>query len=62
LGSRSLTLPVFDVSNLLKPAPTLFRPGIVARVFRACVALNGPLTLESDRSITTPHHRVLETH
>jgi hypothetical protein len=46
----------------VKPAATLFRPGIVARVFRACVALNGPLTLESDRSITTPHHRVFETH
>jgi hypothetical protein len=53
---------VFDFSNLLKPAPTLFRPGIVARVFRARVALNGPLALESDRPITTPHHRVLETH
>jgi 2-polyprenyl-6-methoxyphenol hydroxylase-like FAD-dependent oxidoreductase len=52
----------FDVANLLKPAPTLFRPSVVSRVFRACLALDGPLTIESDRSITTAHHKVLETH
>ena len=43
----------FEVANLLAPAPSLFRPSILARVWRECVALRGPLAIESDRSITT---------
>ncbi len=52
----------FDVANLLAPAPSLFHPMMLARVWRECVALQGPLAIESDRSITTRHHRVMETH
>ena len=40
----------------------LFRPSILARVWRECVALRGPLAIESDRSITTRRHRMIETH
>jgi len=59
---REVCRAFFDVANLLKPAPTLFRPSILARVWRECVILNGPLTIESDRSITTRRHRMIETH
>jgi 2-polyprenyl-6-methoxyphenol hydroxylase-like FAD-dependent oxidoreductase len=52
----------FDVANLLAPATSLFRPSIIGRVLRARMALNGPLTIESDRSITTAHERMIETH
>jgi 2-polyprenyl-6-methoxyphenol hydroxylase-like FAD-dependent oxidoreductase len=58
---RHVCRAFFDVANLLKPATTLFRPAIVARVFRECVALDSPLTIEADRSITTAH-RMIETH
>ena len=34
----------------------------MARVWRECVAMRGPLVIESDRSITTRHERMLETH
>jgi hypothetical protein len=60
--NREVCRAFFDVANLLKPAPTLFRPSILARVWRECVILNGPLTIESDRSITTRRHRMIETH
>jgi hypothetical protein len=52
----------FDVANLLAPATSLFRVGVVARVFRECVGLRSPLTIESDRSVTTRRHKMLETH
>jgi 2-polyprenyl-6-methoxyphenol hydroxylase-like FAD-dependent oxidoreductase len=52
----------FDTANLLAPATSLFRPSIVARVWRECVAMRGPLVIESDRSITTRRERMIETH
>jgi 2-polyprenyl-6-methoxyphenol hydroxylase-like FAD-dependent oxidoreductase len=52
----------FDVANLLAPATTLFKPSIVGRVWRECVALRSPLTIEADRSITTRRPHMLETH
>jgi flavin-dependent dehydrogenase len=61
-ADRHVCRAFFDVANLLAPAPSLFRPSIVARVFRECVALRGPLAIESDRSITTRRHRMIETH
>ncbi|HXW04817.1 MAG TPA: FAD-dependent monooxygenase [Vicinamibacterales bacterium] len=51
----------FDVANLLEPAPTLFRPSIVARVVRACVGHDSPLTIEADRSMTTAPQAMIET-
>jgi 2-polyprenyl-6-methoxyphenol hydroxylase-like FAD-dependent oxidoreductase len=59
---RRVCRAFFDVANLLEPAPTLFKPSILARVFRECVVLSGPLAIESDRSITTAGERMLETH
>ena len=59
---RHVCRAFFEVANLLKPAPTLFRPSILARVWRECVALQGPLAIESDRSVTTRRQRMLETH
>ena len=59
---RRVCRAFFDVANLLSPASALFRPSILARVFRECVALRGPLAIESDRSITTRRHRMIETH
>ena len=50
---RRVCRAFFDVANLLAPAPSLFSPSILARVWRECVALRGPLAIESDRSITT---------
>ncbi len=60
--NRHVCRAFFDVANLLAPAPTLFKPSVMARVWRECVALRGPLTIESDRSITTRRHRMIETH
>ena len=59
---RHVCRAFFDVANLLAPASSLFRPSILARVWRECVALRGPLAIESDRSITTRRHRMIETH
>jgi hypothetical protein len=59
---RTVCRAFFDVANLLAPATSLFRPSIIGRVLRARLALNGPLTIESDRSITTAHERMIETH
>jgi 2-polyprenyl-6-methoxyphenol hydroxylase-like FAD-dependent oxidoreductase len=59
---RHVCRAFFDVANLLAPAPSLFRPSIVARVWRECVALRGPLAIESDRSVTTRRQRMIETH
>jgi len=59
---RHVCRAFFEVANLLKPAPTLFRPSILARVWRECVAMRGPLAIESDRSVTTRRHRMIETH
>ena len=59
---RHVCRAFFDVANLLAPAPSLFRPSIMARVWRECVAMRGPLVIESDRSITTRHERMIETH
>jgi hypothetical protein len=59
---RHVCRAFFEVANLLSPAPTLFRPSILARVWRECVALRGPLAIESDRSITTRNQRMIETH
>ena len=61
-SDRHVCRAFFDVANLLKPAPSLFRPSILARVWRECVALRGPLAIESDRSTTTRSQRMLETH
>jgi 2-polyprenyl-6-methoxyphenol hydroxylase-like FAD-dependent oxidoreductase len=61
-SDRHVCRAFFDVANLLKPAPSLFRPSILARVWRECVALRGPLAIESDRSTTTRNQRMLETH
>jgi hypothetical protein len=35
---RELCRAFFHVANLLEPASTLFRPGVVARVVRGCIA------------------------
>ena len=59
---RRVCRAFFDVANLLAPAPTLFKPSIVARVWRECVVMRGPLAIESDRSITTRRNRMIETH
>lgn len=59
---RHVCKAFFEVANLLAPAPSLFKPSIMARVWRECVAMRGPLVIESDRSITTRHERMLETH
>jgi len=59
---RHVCRAFFDVANLLAPASVLLRPSILARVFRECVARRGPLAIESDRSITTGRHRMIETH
>jgi hypothetical protein len=59
---RRVCRAFFDVANLLSPASALFRPSILARVFRECVALGGPLAIESHRSVTTRRQRMLETH
>ena len=59
---RHVCRAFFDVANLLEPAPSLFRPSILARVWRECVALRGPLAIESDRSTTTRSQRMIETH
>ena len=59
---RRVCRAFFDVANLLAPAPTLFTPSIVARVWRECVVMRGPLAIESDRSITTRRNRMIETH
>ena len=60
--NRHVCRAFFDVANLLAPATTLFKPSVMARVWRECVALRSPLTIESDRSITTRRHRMIETH
>jgi 2-polyprenyl-6-methoxyphenol hydroxylase-like FAD-dependent oxidoreductase len=60
--NRHVCRAFFDVANLLAPATTLFKPSVMARVWRECVALKGPLTIESDRSVTTRRHRMIETH
>jgi 2-polyprenyl-6-methoxyphenol hydroxylase-like FAD-dependent oxidoreductase len=59
---RHVCRAFFEVANLLAPATSLFRPSILARVWRECVAMRGPLVIESDRSITTRHERMIETH
>jgi 2-polyprenyl-6-methoxyphenol hydroxylase-like FAD-dependent oxidoreductase len=59
---RHVCRAFFEVTNLLAPASSLFRPSILARVWRECVALRGPLAIESDRSITTRRERMIETH
>ena len=59
---RHVCRAFFDVANLLKPPTALFKPSVVARVFRECVAVDSPLTIESDRSITTAHGPMIETH
>ena len=41
---RELCRAFFDVANLLEPASTLFRPGVVARVVRGCLASSGAVT------------------
>jgi hypothetical protein len=58
---RHVCRAFFDVANLLQPPTTLFKPSVMGRVFRECVALDSPLTIESDRSITTAH-QMIETH
>jgi flavin-dependent dehydrogenase len=60
--NRHVCRAFFDVANLLAPATTLFRPSVVGRVWRECVALRSPLTIEADRSVTTRRHRMIETH
>ena len=53
----------FDVANLLRPAPTLFRPSILARVWRECWALRGPLAIGTGTGIDSQQRRrMLETH
>ncbi len=59
---RHVCRAFFEAANLLAPATSLFRPSILLRVWRECVALRGPLAIESDRSITTRRERMLETH
>ena len=59
---RHVCRAFFDVANLLAPAWTLFKPSILARVWRECVIMPGPLAIESDRSVTTRRHRMIETH
>jgi 2-polyprenyl-6-methoxyphenol hydroxylase-like FAD-dependent oxidoreductase len=59
---RRVCRAFFDVANMLAPAQTLFRPSIVARVWRACTVLEGPLAIESDRSVTTRRQKMIETH
>ena len=61
-SDRRVCRAFFEVANLLAPAPTLFRPSILARVWRECAALRGPLAIESDRSTTTRKQRMIETH
>ena len=52
--------PTISISSVritrwqMGPRSSLFRPSILLRVWRECVALRGPLAIESDRSITTP--------
>ena len=36
--NRHVCRAFFDVANLLAPAPTLFKPSIMARVWRECVS------------------------
>ena len=59
---RRVCRAFFDVANMLAPAPSLFKPSILARVWRECVIMPGPLAIESDRSVTTRRHRMIETH
>jgi 2-polyprenyl-6-methoxyphenol hydroxylase-like FAD-dependent oxidoreductase len=49
----------FDVANLLKPAPTLFKPSIVARVLRDRFRPRPP---ERARPMDSERHRLLESH
>jgi hypothetical protein len=58
---RHVCRAFFDVANLLQPPTSLFKPSVMGRVFRECVALDSPLTIESDRSITSAH-QMIETH
>ena len=53
----------FDVANLLRPAPTLFHPAIVSRVWRECWALRGPLAIGTGTGFdSTQRRRMIETH
>jgi 2-polyprenyl-6-methoxyphenol hydroxylase-like FAD-dependent oxidoreductase len=52
----------FDVANLLRPAPTLFHPSIIARVWRECWALRGPLAIGGTSFDSTQRGRMIETH
>jgi 2-polyprenyl-6-methoxyphenol hydroxylase-like FAD-dependent oxidoreductase len=53
---RTVCRAFFDVANLLKPAPTLFHPAIVARVAKECLWSATPAPVDTER------RRLVETH
>jgi 2-polyprenyl-6-methoxyphenol hydroxylase-like FAD-dependent oxidoreductase len=55
---RQVCRAFFDVANLLAPAPTLFRPSLVARVARASFLRRAPIPTLRD----TERHRLAQTH
>jgi 2-polyprenyl-6-methoxyphenol hydroxylase-like FAD-dependent oxidoreductase len=60
--NRTVCRAFFDVANLLTPATSLFRPSMVARVFRECMVERGPLGIGAPRTVETTRPRLLETH
>jgi 2-polyprenyl-6-methoxyphenol hydroxylase-like FAD-dependent oxidoreductase len=60
--NRTVCRAFFDVANLLAPASSLFRPSMVACVFRECMVERGPLGIGAPRTVETTRPRLLETH
>ncbi len=60
--NRTVCRAFFDVANLLAPASSLFRPSMVARVFRECMIERSALGIGAPRTVETTRPRLLETH
>jgi 2-polyprenyl-6-methoxyphenol hydroxylase-like FAD-dependent oxidoreductase len=54
-ADASLCRTFFDVANLLKPATTLFRPAVVARVLRGCLRPPAPLSENAAPRVDDAH-------
>jgi 2-polyprenyl-6-methoxyphenol hydroxylase-like FAD-dependent oxidoreductase len=59
---RTVCRTFMDVANLLAPAPTLFRPSIIARVAKACVFPGRKRDAKSGSRVNSDRHRLAETH
>jgi hypothetical protein len=55
---RTVCRTFFDVANLLAPASSVFRPGVVARVARACLLPARPVARAGH---DTNQHRAIKT-